>query len=198
MAFESIVSGGGILTQTFGDTAWAMSCGCEWTCPGHPPGAFHAGLDISVSLSRPDPVLMLAVGYGQVVRIGRLTAGCGGLGPYAPCIRSGGVDIWYGHASKCLVGPGTFVRPGQPVAVMGSIGCSTGRHVHYEVVPANWDPNGCGALDPWKYVSSWPGQPQPAPAPAPAPAPVPVVGSVAPWLLLAGGAALLMAAGSKP
>jgi murein DD-endopeptidase MepM/ murein hydrolase activator NlpD len=182
VAFESIVRGGGVLTQGFGETAWARSCGCEWTCPGYTRGAFHAGIDVA---ARGSSVLLLAAGYGQVVRIGRLTAGCGGLGPYAPCVRSGGVDIWYGHAKQCLVGAGTFVVPGQPIAVMGSIGCSTGQHVHFEVMPATWDPNGCGALDPWPYVTSWPGA---------GPAPAPPRRVIKPWMVLAGGAALILAA----
>lgn len=183
MAFESIVQGGGILTQDFGRTAYAASCGCEWTCPGYPGGSFHAGIDIA----RNGNVVLLAAGSGQVVRIGRPTAGCGGLGPYAPCVRSGGVDIWYGHAKQCLVGAGTFVKAGQPIAIMGSIGCSTGQHVHFEVVPATWDPNACGALNPWAYISSWPGSP-----------PSPPKAAVQPWMVLAGGAALLFAATRSP
>lgn len=180
MAFETIVRGGGVLTQDFGRTAYAVGCHCEWTCPGSPGGSFHAGIDIARSGS----VQLLAAGYGQVVRIGRLTAGCGGLGPYAPCIRSGNVDIWYGHVSQCLVGPGALVVPGQPIAIMGSVGCSTGQHLHFEVVPATWDPNGCGALNPWPFVSSWPGG-------SPKPPPSKLLGPLA---LLAGGAALLYAA----
>jgi murein DD-endopeptidase MepM/ murein hydrolase activator NlpD len=190
VAFESIVQGGGVLTQDFGRTAYAVSCGCEWTCPGYPGGSFHAGIDVSRGGSN---ILLLAAGYGQVVRIGRLTSGCGGLGPYAPCVRSGGVDIWYGHAAKCLIGAGTFVVPGQPIAIMGSIGCSTGTHVHFEVVPANWDPNGCGALNPWAYVTSWPGV-RPGQPPAPPPAAAPPPSSVGPLMIAIGGAALLYAA----
>ena len=170
MAFEQIVAGGGILTQGFGQTAYALSCRCEWTCPGYAAGAFHAGIDIAPR-DGGNPYL-LAVGFGQVVRIGRTIAGpCSGLGPYAPCVRTGGVDIWYGHAMKALVPVGAYVTPGQPIAVLDSIGCSTGNHVHYEVLPARADPNGCGALDPWAYVSAWPGASPTPPNPAPAPAP---------------------------
>lgn len=166
MAFESIIRGGGILTQGFGQTAFALSCRCEWTCPGYAPAAFHAGIDIAPRGDR----TMLAVGYGQVVRIGRTIPGpCSGLGPFAPCIRSGNVDIWYGHAAANLVGVGAYVKPGDPIAICGSIGCSTGTHVHYEVLPAGQDPNGCGALDPWAYVSKWPGGPVGPPPPPPKP-----------------------------
>jgi murein DD-endopeptidase MepM/ murein hydrolase activator NlpD len=188
VAFETIVRGGAVLTQGFGDTAWACSCRCEWTCPGHPAGCFHAGIDVARAGAG---VQLLAAGYGQVVRIGRQIPGCGGLGPYAPCIRSGNRDMWYGHASKCLVGAGTWVVPGQPIAIMGSIGCSTGQHVHFEVLPAGWDPDGCGAVDPFPYVTKWPGLPHNVPVPPPPPAPP--KRSLLPLALVAGGAALLYA-----
>lgn len=187
MAFEAIVQGGGILTQDFGQTAYATSCRCEWTCPGYAPGAFHAGIDIAPP-GGGTPYL-LSVGYGQCVRVGRVLAGypCSGLGPYAPCIRSGGYDFWYGHAMRSLVSPGQYVVPGQPIAVLDSVGCSTGNHVHYEVLPAGSDPNGCAAVSPWPFLGTWPGGPLQAPAPPPPPrrSRVPVM------LVLVGGALLL-------
>lgn len=165
MAYDKVVRGGGILTQAFGVTEYALSCRCEWTCPGYPAGAFHAGMDIaSPDGSEPE---LLAVGYGVCVKIGRVLTGysCSGLGPYAPCIRSGNVDVWYGHAKASLVKIGQAVTPGQPVAIMDSVGCSTGNHVHYEVVPAGQDPDGCSALEPTRYLEWWPGAAPAASAP---------------------------------
>jgi murein DD-endopeptidase MepM/ murein hydrolase activator NlpD len=223
--FERIMQGGGVLTQDFGQTSYALGCRCEWTCPGYSPGAFHAGIDIAPPTGG-NPTLY-AVGYGQCVRVGRVLQGytCSGLGPYAPCIRSGSVDVWYGHALRSLVSPGQFVVPGQPIAVCDSIGCSTGNHVHYEVLPAGQDPNGCNAINPWAYVSAWPGGPggaNPCPpgtvgpgipscscAPGwvprndgsglcmPAPAPAAASSSTALLLAAAGAGLLLLAAGSK-
>jgi murein DD-endopeptidase MepM/ murein hydrolase activator NlpD len=193
VSFDQIVQGGrAVLSQDFGQTGYAMGCRCEWTCPGYAPGAFHAGIDIA-SATGARPVL-LAVGYGQCVKVGRVLAGysCSGLGPYAPCIRSGNIDIWYGHALQSLVSVGQYVVPGQPIAIMDSIGCSTGNHVHYEVLHAGADPDGCGAISPWPYISSWPGGPTP-PAAAPAPVIPPKVVSAAVPLLLLGGGALLLA-----
>jgi murein DD-endopeptidase MepM/ murein hydrolase activator NlpD len=165
--FEAIVQGGGQLTQGFGATAYAAWCGCEWTCPSKTaaPGGWHAGIDIWTGQT---PGVLLAVGAGQVTRIGRAGGSCGGLGPNAVCIRSGSIDVWYGHCSKALVTVGQWVSPGQPIAWIGSLGCSTGRHVHYEIEPAGLV-NGCLAYDPWAYVSRWPGTGPPAPAPVPAP-----------------------------
>lgn len=199
MAYDKIVEGGqALLSQDFGQTPYAMACKCEWTCPGYVPGAFHAGIDIA-SIGGGEPYL-LAVGYGTCVKIGRVLSGysCSGLGPYAPCIRSGNVDIWYGHAKQSLVSIGQQVVPGQRVAVMDSVGCSTGNHVHYEVVPAGSDPDGCSALNPWPYVSIWPGTAPAAPAPAPSPSPAAAPSSsiIVPALLVAGGV-LLIAAGRQ-
>jgi murein DD-endopeptidase MepM/ murein hydrolase activator NlpD len=166
VGFDQIMQGGGLLTQDFGQTSYALSCRCEWTCPGYAPGAFHAGIDIAPPPPGGNPVL-LAVGYGQCVRVGRVLQGysCSGLGPNAPCIRSGNLDFWYGHALRSLVNPGDFVVPGQPIAICDSIGCSTGNHVHYEVLPAGQDPNGCNAISPWAYLNAWPGAPTLQPCP---------------------------------
>lgn len=194
MAFDRIVEGGkALLSQTFGDTAYGRSCRCEWNCPGHADHAFHAGIDIASGHG--EHSYLLAVGYGVCVKVGRVLAGysCSGLGPYAPCIRSGPIDVWYGHALRSLVKVGDRTVPGQRIAIMGSVGCSTGTHVHYEVLRAGSDPNGCGALDPWPYVLVWPGA-RPAPAPPPPPAPVLKRSALVPALAVAGAIALVASA----
>jgi murein DD-endopeptidase MepM/ murein hydrolase activator NlpD len=191
VAFDRIVRGGGVLTQDFGQTAYAMSCHCEWTCPGYAPGAFHAGIDIASARGS----VLTAAGYGVVTRIGRGCPGCGcdGLGPYAVCVNSGPVDIWYGHAYQALVSIGQQVQDGSELALMDSVGCSTGNHVHFEVLPHGQDPNGCGAINPWQYVNVWPGQaPQPDPGPPPDQGGLPVSSSLASALLVAGAGLFLL------
>lgn len=199
MAYEQLIEGGAIVTQPYGCTQWARTYHTEWDCPGRgcPRGSFgfHAGIDLAQAPGR-QPV-MKAVGYGtRVVRL-RDPGSCGGLGPFAVCINSGPVDIWYGHCSKDLVGIGAQVVPGQPIAVMGTLGCSNGMHLHFEVQPAG-SVYGCNSLDPTPYLTRWPGA---APGP-PSPVPpgsgdgsdaAPGTPSRAAWALAAGAGLLLVA-----
>lgn len=56
-------------------------------------------------------------GYGQMVEIS----------------HGDGYVTRYAHNKQNLVDPGDLVKKGQPIALMGSSGRSTGAHVHYEV-----------------------------------------------------------------
>jgi murein DD-endopeptidase MepM/ murein hydrolase activator NlpD len=191
MAFPQLVRGGGVQTQPYGCSSYACGCHCEWNCPQRGCSCrygFHAGLDVAAAWLTP----LLAIGYGTRVYRRRDPGSCGGLGPFAVCITSGGVDVWYGHLSKDLVGIGATVVPGQVVGLMGSLGCSTGTHVHYEVQPAG-SVDGCRSLDPGPYLTRWPGA---SPVTPPPPGSVPPAKSNADWLLLA-GAGLLLAAGVR-
>ena len=52
----------------------------------------------------------------------------------------------YSHNQENLVAPGDLVRKGQPIALLGSTGRSTGAHVHYEVYKHG------RSVDPSSYV----------------------------------------------
>ena len=54
----------------------------------------------------------------------------------------------YAHNSKLLVKAGQHVEQGEPIALSGSTGRSTGPHVHFEIYI-----NG-SAVDPLKYISN--------------------------------------------
>ncbi len=71
-------------------------------------------------------------GYGQLIEIN----------------HGNGYVTRYGHNSKILVQTGDEVEKGQPIALMGSSGRSTGPHVHYEVIK-----NG-RVVDPIKYINA--------------------------------------------
>lgn len=86
---------------------------------------FHNGLDIAAPAGTPikataDGIVEFAGyirGYGKIVTL-----------------RHGyGHKTSYGHSSKLLVKVGQTVKKGQPIALVGNTGRSTGPHVHYMV-----------------------------------------------------------------
>lgn len=115
---------GGRYTSGFGRRWGRMHKGVDWACPiGTTVYASCAGTVISASYNG---------GYGNNVVIshadGRLTR--------------------YAHNSKLLVKAGQHVEQGEPIALSGSTGRSTGPHVHFEIYI-----NG-SAVDPLKYISN--------------------------------------------
>jgi murein DD-endopeptidase MepM/ murein hydrolase activator NlpD len=56
-----------------------------------------------------------------------------GFGNYVTVDHGYGIQTRYAHCLKILVTRGQRVKRGQPIALVGSTGESTGPHVHYEV-----------------------------------------------------------------
>lgn len=73
----------------------------------------------------------------------------GGWGNHVKIRASNGDEFWHAHCARFLVARGTRVRAGQPVAVMGTTGLSTGIHLHWEV-----HPRGGAAVNPRTYMQS--------------------------------------------
>jgi murein DD-endopeptidase MepM/ murein hydrolase activator NlpD len=88
-------------------------------------GRLHAGIDFA---ARPGSVIR-AASNGTVT----LARWFGGYGNAVDVDHGGGVMTRYGHASELLVVPGEYVTVGQPIALVGSTGDSTGPHLHFEV-----------------------------------------------------------------
>ena len=57
----------------------------------------------------------------------------GGYGNFIRIDHGGGIATAYGHNTSLLVGNGSYVSVGQPIAYAGTTGNSTGCHVHFEV-----------------------------------------------------------------
>ncbi|GAA2247883.1 peptidoglycan DD-metalloendopeptidase family protein [Herbiconiux moechotypicola] len=57
----------------------------------------------------------------------------GGYGNFIRIDHGGGIATAYGHNTQLLVGNGDYVQVGQPIALAGTTGNSTGCHLHYEV-----------------------------------------------------------------
>lgn len=90
--------------------------------PGRPE--FHAGIDIAAPLGTP----IYAAAAGVVQYAGPAS----GFGNEVILQHADGVSTVYGHMSTILVTSGP-VAAGQPIAVVGSEGESTGPHLHFEV-----------------------------------------------------------------
>ena len=110
-----------ILTQRFGCTTLPIE---PWSteCPTH---HFHSGVDLAAPL---DTRIYAATGGRAAVARER-----GGYGLYIIVVHDPRLSTLYGHLDLPLVQPGDLVAAGQPIALMGSTGNSTGPHLHFEV-----------------------------------------------------------------
>jgi murein DD-endopeptidase MepM/ murein hydrolase activator NlpD len=88
--------------------------------------AFHKGVDFAGDKGSS----VVAVAAGVVTWAGERS----GFGKLVEISHGDGYVTRYGHAERTLVTVGQTVTRGQPVALMGSTGRSTGPHVHFEVL----------------------------------------------------------------
>ncbi|MDQ2681511.1 MAG: peptidoglycan DD-metalloendopeptidase family protein [Candidatus Eremiobacteraeota bacterium] len=108
----------------------------------YPDSEFHPGVDLGAD-------------YGQTVRAS--AAGVvassdwdGGYGLKVDIDHGNGYHTWYAHLSASQVHPGERVYKGEPIALVGSTGFSTGPHLHYQVM-LNGSPT-----DPTPYLNGVP------------------------------------------
>lgn len=87
---------------------------------------FHRGLDIAA----PTGSTIVAARSGTVTFAGWSTQGYGNL---IKIRHAGGAESWYAHASRILVRVGQSISQGEPIALVGSTGISTGPHLHLEI-----------------------------------------------------------------
>ena len=88
--------------------------------------AFHKGIDFAGSAGSE----VVAVAAGVVTWAGERS----GYGSLVEISHGNGYVTRYGHNQKNLVAVGQTVTRGEPIALMGSTGRSTGPHVHFEVL----------------------------------------------------------------
>jgi murein DD-endopeptidase MepM/ murein hydrolase activator NlpD len=101
---------------------------------------YHKGVDIAGKEGSD----VLALGDGVVIWSGKRS----GYGNLVEIDHGKGYITRYGHNREPLVQAGDTVRKGQPVALLGSSGRSTGPHVHIEVLQDGKQVN------PAKYLST--------------------------------------------
>ncbi len=110
------------------------------------PRSFHGGVDIGIDRTRwpgsssynGNPVSIRAADNGIVLFAGINGTLSSGYGRMVIIDHGKGPDgkeltTVYAHAHSLLVSKGQEVSKGQPIAVVGSTGSSTGPHVHFEV-----------------------------------------------------------------
>ena len=88
-------------------------------------GRTHRGIDLRAAVG--DTVYSAFSGRVRLTRFER-----GGYGFYVIVRHENGLETVYGHLSRFLVKPDQYVKAGQPIALSGNTGRSTGPHLHFE------------------------------------------------------------------
>lgn len=85
----------------------------------------HKGIDLKVQIG--DTIRAAFDGKVRIKNFERR-----GYGYYLVIRHPNGLETVYGHLSKFLVGINDIVRAGEPIALGGNTGRSTGSHLHFE------------------------------------------------------------------
>ena len=112
---------------------------------GYAYSAWHPGLDFAGHQGNP----IYAADSGTVIYAGYSVNSAGvpvGYGQYVVIDHGNGYQTLYAHASQLFVSCGQQVLQGTQIAAVGSIGKSTGPHLHFEIR------SGGIALNPWSLL----------------------------------------------
>jgi len=104
----------------------------------------HESVHKGVDFAGTEGQQVLAVAAGVVTR----AEAASGYGNLVEINHGNGFVTRYGHNQSLLVAVGDTVVRGQPVALMGSTGRSTGPHVHFEVLRNGTHINPLSFVDP--------------------------------------------------
>lgn len=85
----------------------------------------HHGVDVSMAVG--DTVRAALSGTVE-----RIDCQPHGYGHYVVLAHEGGLETRYAHLKCALVTPGQYVTAGEPIALSGNSGNSTGPHLHFE------------------------------------------------------------------
>jgi murein DD-endopeptidase MepM/ murein hydrolase activator NlpD len=112
---------------------------------GYNFSGWHPGLDFAGRLGEP----IYASDSGTVIYAGYSLNAAGnpvGYGQYVVLDHGNGYQTLYAHASQLYVSCGQQVLQGSVIAAVGSIGKSTGPHLHFEIR------SGGTAINPWNVL----------------------------------------------
>ena len=88
-------------------------------------GRMHKGIDLRAQVG--DTVRAAFDGKIRLTKYERR-----GYGYYVVLRHENGLETVYGHLSRFLVKPNDYVKAGDPIALSGNTGRSTGPHLHFE------------------------------------------------------------------
>lgn len=114
----------------------------------------HSGYDFRLTYDADDPnaTLVLAADGGWVMHLAETCRGTG-----IQLQHPNGYFTQYWHLSQRLVGQGAWVDAGTPIGVVGSTGtCSTGPHLHFEVLNWGWEGVPGDVVDPFAWRGTRP------------------------------------------
>ena len=89
-------------------------------------GRMHHGIDLALQIG--DTIRAARSG-----RVSLIANDADGYGNYLCLQHSGEIETRYGHLLRPIVSLGAYVRAGDPIALGGNTGNSTGPHLHFEV-----------------------------------------------------------------
>ncbi len=102
----------------------------------------HKGVDLKLNIG--DTV---RAAFDGKVRIVRNQGRRKGYGKYIVIRHPNQLETVYGHLSEWLVEPDQYVKAGQPIALGGNTGRSTGPHLHFETRYMGYAINPCAIFD---------------------------------------------------
>ncbi len=100
----------------------------------------HHGIDLTAQIGAP----ILAAGSGKVKFAGRQS----GYGNIIEIAHGNSISTKYAHLQKILVKVGDKINIGDKIGLEGNTGCSSGPHLHYEVLFAGKSQN------PYHFISA--------------------------------------------
>lgn len=121
------------------DGGWLSSSYGYRIDPFNGKKTFHSGIDFAAK----EGSEVIAVADGIVSFIGERN----GYGELIELDHGNGYVTRYAHNEKIIVKTGDRIKKGEPIALVGSTGRSTGPHVHYEVLLEGIK------IDPYKLVN---------------------------------------------
>lgn len=102
----------------------------------------HKGVDLKVQIGD-----TIYAAFDGRVRIVRNQGRRKGYGLYVVIRHNNRLETVYGHLSKFLVQPDDYVKAGDPIALGGNTGRSTGPHLHFETRYMGYAINPCAIFD---------------------------------------------------